>query len=185
MGETATMETLSKSAVRPWVRFWARFFDEMLCWVITLFLFTMIWLLGVQPRITWYVLLIQLMSWSLVFIFSEAYFLAKCGSTPGKWLLKTRVVDHKGELLSYNTALIRSFNVWLRGIAAGVQFIAFFTMERAYQRLKKDGITSWDKSGHFLVLHSKIGIGRIGLYIFLSITFCCLIDLMVNTFKPS
>lgn len=98
---------------------------------------------------------------SLVWVFVEAAFLSAWGTTPGKWLLKTSVRDAQGNRLTYSRALSRSFDVWLRGMGCAVPLVVAVTMIVGYYRLTRNGITSWDRDGGFVVVHERIGAGRV------------------------
>ena len=60
-----------------------------------------------------------------------------------------------GEPISIWHALERIFNVWWRGLGAGLPIVYLITMSIAYNRLKKNGITSWDKDSGFSITHGN------------------------------
>jgi len=94
------------------------------------------------------------------FVFVEAAMLAAWSTTPGKVLLKVRLRKNDGSRLSYGDALSRAFKVWFRGEGIGIPIVALFTQIHAYNRLTKQGITSWDEDGHFKVSHQTVGAWR-------------------------
>lgn len=143
--------------VRPWVRYWARMVDIIL-WAFPAGLF-----LGVlAPHLVnnsssdYLVGMLVLLMWAFV----EPLCLSVFGTTPGKRLLKIRLVYTSPNELSYGAALSRSVKVWWRGLAAGLPLISLFTLITAYSRLKANGQTSWDAEGGFIVTHQPVGIGR-------------------------
>lgn len=82
------------------------------------------------------------------------------GTTPGKWLFKTKVITGSGAKLDYSTALSRSFSVWWRGMGIGFPLICLITMLVAHGHLTKSGATSWDRDDELIVVHERIGVVR-------------------------
>ncbi len=155
---------------KPWIRYWARYLDI----IMFSFVFGII-LNEVNPSIlkeTDIVLTIMIL---FVWIFVEAILLSSWGKTPGKWLLKIDIKSDNEENITFSNALNRSFAVWFKGLGFGIPIVAFFTQISAYNSLKNNGITSWDKDNHFTISHGKIGAGRIILSIIIFIIFLFLI----------
>lgn len=151
--------------VRPWVRYWARMMD--------------IYLISIVVGVTIGVIAPdalnekgadQLFGLACIFawVFVESLLLSTIGTTPGKWLLRTRLIPPAGTALSYSIALSRSFKVWWRGLGIGFPLVGFFTMIVAHGNLTKNGITSWDKDDGFTVVHHRIG----PLRIIVAVAFC-------------
>jgi len=140
--------------VRPWIRYFARYFDLML--------FSMLGYVAVgYMKPEWlatpgveYLLLVPL---SLAWGFVEAWLLSEFGTTPGKWLLNTKLSLASGDAIDFERALSRSLKVWWRGLGSGFPLISMITMLVAYSRLKKHGATSWDEEGGFVVTHGQVG----------------------------
>lgn len=144
--------------VRPWVRYWARMFDIYLAAIVG----------GVaigflnpdaftEPGSD------QLYGLAIVFswVFIEALFLSTAGTTPGKWLFKTRIVAPHGNALDYSTALSRSFKVWWRGLGIGFPLASLITLIVAHGKLTKNGVTTWDRDDGFTITHERIGALRV------------------------
>jgi len=152
--------------VRPWVRFFARWFDFMtfclMCGILlSLFVPS---ILEISP----YLLGILL---SLAYVFAESIMLSKWGTTPAKKFLNISVLNFDGSPISYDNALKRSFNVWVKGLGLGLPLVGLFTQINSYNVLKKTNQTSWD-SGMFVVSHKKIEAWKIiivGLIVFVII----------------
>lgn len=148
--------------VRPWVRYWARFIDYSIFGSVIGFLFRL-----TAPNYlenTGYILLgfvLTLFMYTFIYVFIEALLLSEVGNTLGKWILKVRVNASNGQKITFNSALKRSFNVWLRGNAAGIPIVCAFASMYSCFELKKNGVTKWDKDSGFIVTHEKIGIFRI------------------------
>lgn len=93
-----------------------------------------------------------------IWVFVESLLLSTWGTTPGKWLLKINLRDSAGKKLTFKNALSRSFSVWWRGI--GIGLFAPITLIIADIKIRKKGITSWDRDGNFTVTHDDVGILR-------------------------
>lgn len=140
---------------RPWVRYWARYIDMYYLIVLIMILQKLLFptqqldlnLLAVGVYIIW--------------ILFEAQFLATWGTTPGKWLLKTKVRDTNHNKLSLKTSLIRAFLVWFIGL--GMAIFTPFAEIIAYFNLKNRGFTVWDKHLGCNVIHEDFGPERIPL----------------------
>ncbi len=103
---------------------------------------------------------------TFAWVFVEAALLCALGTSPGKWLLKTEVIDRALKKPGYFGALKRSLSVWCNGIGTGIFFIAPVTMAISYQRLRKEGYAPWDREGRFSLIHGKVS-GRRFFFAFL------------------
>jgi len=164
--------------VRPWVRYWARMIDLNLFGfafafvTFVTFVIDTVYDSSVALDIFYHVTYIEL-GFASVFawVFIEPLCLWLIGTTPGKWLFKIRIAPPPGETIKYSTALLRSFRVWWRGLAAGLPLISLLTLAIAHRNLKQKGITSWDRDGKFTVTHDNIGPLRVILGIMLILLF--------------
>ncbi|CAK6688863.1 RDD family protein [Synechococcus sp. BA-124 BA4] len=142
--------------IRPWPRFWARTTDYLLfgglTGIILAFTFP-------APSKIQDVLLGMIAAF--VFVFVEPWMLSTWGTTPGKALFNVRLRKNDGTKPNYAEALSRAFNVWVRGEGLGIPIVLLFMRTKAYNKLTKEGITSWDREGGFTVAHKNIGAGRI------------------------
>lgn len=154
--------------VRPWVRYWARSIDYMLFGIVSGIFIGIIYesLLEVPDALFGVIL-------AFLWVFLEPLCLATWGKTPGKALLKITVLKADQSKPTYNEALTRSFSVWLKGVGLGIPIVSLITQITAYNRLTKSGITSWDESGDFRVLHGKVGVLRsvIAVFFFIGVFF--------------
>lgn len=156
---TNTHESSSvPSEVRPWVRYWARMFDIYIFCLLVGIIFVIVAPNSASQKSNDVALgMIILFVW----IFVESLLLATFGTTPGKWLFKTKISLNSGARMSYSQALARSIKVWWRGLGIGFPIAALITTIIAYGRLTRNGITSWDNEEGFSVSHETIGIPRI------------------------
>jgi uncharacterized RDD family membrane protein YckC len=90
----------------------------------------------------------------------ETLLISAYGTTPGKALLRIRVVSADGYSLGAGTALERSFQVWMRGLGFGVPVVSLVTMILSYSRLEKQGATAWDHALGVRVAQRHVGAGR-------------------------
>jgi len=180
-GEATTIdsETEEVSQVRPWVRFLARMTDYYIFSLLVSLLISLLFpdfmeqmshmltrqtslqdseTTGLQSVL--FLLIIRVVV-TFLWVFIEAYTISKYGTTFGKNLLGTRVLDQNGELLPYDRALKRSYGVWLKGMGAGFALISWITMLFGYQSLKKDGFNSWDKDMDSKVVHTYFSTTRL------------------------
>jgi uncharacterized RDD family membrane protein YckC len=152
--------------VRPWVRYWARMMD--------IFLFGLVFggvagilyppILDVHDTLLGMILL-------FVYLFFEPIMLTAWGTTPGKALLRISISKANGDKPTYREALSRSVSIWAGGLGFGIPLVSLITLVLSFSRLKKDGITSWDKGGNFRVSHWRIGPIRVITIILIFIAF--------------
>lgn len=136
--------------IRPWVRFFAKFFDLYVSSLATGFV------LGISfPQIINISELVLGIIAILVFPFYEAFFLSLFGTTPGKWLLSTSV-SNKQQPLSFLDALTRGYTVVIKGLGLGIPIVTLLTCIYQYKILKDNGINSWDAEKSHVVLHDHL-----------------------------
>ena len=141
---------------RPWVRWLARTFDVYIFIFISSYVASVLLPeFYVRNWLFWSFLSIPL------WIFVEAFLLTTFGTTPGKWLLKVNVALASSDDILYSKALSRSAKVCWRGYGLGLPFVQFITSIVAFNNLKKNGVTSWDREEGFLITHKKIGAIRL------------------------
>lgn len=156
--------------VHPWIRYWARYID-IIIFSLIFGIFLAIFIPSVLDSSDVFLTIIILFVW----IFAESVLLSSWGTTPGKWLLKIKLAWHPNRKPDFSVALNRSFGVWLKGLGLGIPIVSLFTLISSYNHLTKEGITHWDRDGHFTITHGKIGIFRIIVAIIVSIIFLLLI----------
>jgi uncharacterized RDD family membrane protein YckC len=170
--EQAAEVVQSARQVRPWVRYFSRTVDIFLFSILIAFMLGMF-----APSVLELPSALLTMIILFVWIFQEAVLLANCGTTPGKWLFKIKVRNSRGQKLTFSEALNRSFGVWVKGMGAGVPLISLITLLSSRSKLKRDGITTWDEDGGFVVTHGEIGAARAVVVIVLLLGYFTLITL--------
>jgi len=163
-----------QSQVYPWRRYWARIFDITFIMPIYIFIISLFY-----PGFSYTIIRIDSLVGGILLllfylIFFEPMMLSSFGTTPGKALLGIKIRDLSGKKISYATAMKRGSLLWLNGMGMGIPLIAFFTMIIAYNKLKRNGITSWDERCGINVIHDQLSIFRVILFITIFI-FCLFI----------
>ncbi|HEY4255398.1 MAG TPA: RDD family protein [Chlamydiales bacterium] len=137
----------------PWIRFWGRLFDYALfC--------SGLWTLRVATGVNLSISEMWVPSEYLLWIPIETILLATFGTTPGKWLLNTEIVQGRRRRLEWSVALKRSFSVWLKGIGLGIPVINAICLLVSYQQLIIRKISSWDIPDHIQITHRNISRGK-------------------------
>ncbi len=143
--------------VNPWLRCIARFFDYGLFFL--LLLGARKFFHGQEPFGKYeHFIPFEFFVW----IPFEALLLCTWGTTPGKFLLKTKLKRvGRNPKLDFVRALHRSFSVWFRGLGMGIPVLNFFCLLIAYNKLKMFKMTSWDVDERIEVTHYPIAPWRI------------------------
>jgi hypothetical protein len=140
----------------PWRRFWARNFDYLLHAVVIVILWALIApnsLMAINNSLLGFLLM-------LLWLILECIYMAYFGTTLGKKIMGITVRTSDGTRVSGFIAVKRSRIVWVRGMGLGVGIIQLIANLVGYSKLRKDGITSWDRELALVVSHEKIGFLR-------------------------
>jgi len=142
---------------QPWLRFWARLLDYFwfgLCvWMVLSTLLpasALKWVLhlaltGVPLNSAIFLLYVPV----------EAWMLSRKGTTPGKALLRVQVSKLDGNLPTYEQALARSFQVFIKGVALWLPFISLLAMSWWRVRVMQKGSAPWDDANETRVEHGE------------------------------
>jgi len=148
-----TTVDVSPELATPWPRYWARSFDYVL------------WLCLLVFPIAWYApgafengfaLITYLATLPLVMLLDATVY-SLCGNTPGKAMAGIRVLNEDGTKAAFARYLYRNFQVYLRGMALGITFIAVFTMIYSYSKLRAHETLSWDQKTETGVFRVRLG----------------------------
>lgn len=145
------------TAPHPWRRWTARLLDMF--W-FGLVLGTVLALAGVTGLESANSIALNVLVLAL-YVPVEALVLSAFGSTPGKRLLRISVTNADGSRLTFGTAMERSVQVWLRGLALGLPVIFLFTMVASFIRLSREGRTAWDQKLDLRVTHGELSALRL------------------------
>ncbi len=148
------------ASVSPNAQAWRRWFARMVDYAIAAFMLGMIIEL-IVPGSTLFDGIFGEMIIFASWIVGEAFIMSGFGRTPGKTLLNIRVTQADGSKLTLEQAIGRAARVWLFGIGLGLPIINLITMILSYQKLTKEGTTSWDREGDFAVSYGELRLDRI------------------------
>jgi hypothetical protein len=140
----------------PWRRFWARNFDYFLHAIVIVMLWSILApdsLMAIHNSLLGFLLM-------LVWLILECVYMAYFGTTLGKKIMGIKVSASDGTRVSSFIAVKRSRLVWVRGMGLGVGIVQLIANIVGYSKLRKNGITSWDRELELVVSHEKIGILR-------------------------
>ncbi|MDP6963021.1 MAG: RDD family protein [Planctomycetota bacterium] len=154
---SATQQVNSQNA---WKRFVARMFDSV-CYVIIGGILMAVFMteeqleqaVGTFSGMSGYSFVLML---SLGLI--EAAFISKWGMTPGKWVMRIRVVHKDQRFLSYFEALKRTLFVFVRGMGLGLFPLNVIFNALSYVEVTQTGNAIWDKRLGIEVQHAQMHI---------------------------
>ncbi|MEY4483901.1 MAG: hypothetical protein RL693_1353 [Verrucomicrobiota bacterium] len=157
-GDPAVATEPGLNKPRPWFRFWARMLDYMwfggLVWMLLSVILP-------QEQLEWIMrmLLAGAPLNSMVFLLYvplEAWLLSWRGTTPGRALMRIQVVRDDGGLPTFEQALWRSFQVFVKGVALLLPVANLFAMAWWRVRLMQKGATPWDESSRTVVVQGAL-----------------------------
>jgi hypothetical protein len=161
--------------IRPWLRFWGRNFDYIFFIIIMsiiLFIITPQYANKLFSKNNE-----TLATLFLIFLwtFIEAVLISKWGTTLGKWLLSISIKDQQETKINYGRSFGRAIKVYWRGIGIGFPIATFITQIIAYNKLTKNGITTWDSDDSLIVHHGKLSPMKIIIMVLICLLFLVLI----------
>ena len=80
-------------------------------------------------------------------------FMAYHGTTLGKWIFGIRVTKPDGQPLGFKLALKREAAIFVRAYFFMIPWINLITLAVAYETVKDEGQTSWDRDYGLIVKH--------------------------------
>jgi len=158
----------------PWRRFSARLLDVLLASSLVIAVEALI------PSKVRLPPLVFLMAVCCGWMFVEAELLVLWRTTPGKFLLKTRVEMLDGNPVTYVKALNRGATVFTSGLGCLVPVVILACCAVSYQDLKGAGTTRWDR-GRFRMVHQQVGPGRYALIAALTLALAVILELRTST----
>ena len=142
-------------AARAWPRFWARQFDNAVCWVIVT---GMAGLLGIASPVRLPNLLLAIaigaMLVGVLHLAYETLLLTLFGTTIGKSVFGLRVQTRRGRKAEFPRFFRRSLGAWLWGSYAYVLFplATLFAWKKSYDEFRLNGRTYWDEQSKTRVI---------------------------------
>ncbi|HTN97689.1 MAG TPA: RDD family protein [Nordella sp.] len=164
------------TAPHPWRRYFARYLDYLL-WSMALLFLLSIGLASVNAPM--FLRLVSLMEGTgggpiamvlgnilvlvlgiVLALIPNAVLIGLTGGNLGKWLFGICVLSETDRPIGIIQAFKREGRVLFYGLGLGVPIVSLVTMILAYQKLKKDGATSWDQALAVKVVHRKNGVAQ-------------------------
>lgn len=141
---------------KPWRRFWARTLDTGLHAFPVAVAFELVSpgnLATTLQNYGQFSLSIKLLPFILTL---EAIVLAICGTTLGKFLLSIKLSALNGQKISFPAAILRTFMLWIKGLAFGLPLVSMLTAGYAAGVIRKNGTASWDDSNGIKVAYEDL-----------------------------
>lgn len=141
-------EEIQKAAPpNPWRRFVARFFDQLLFFVL------------IYPLYRYFADYVFYEDWVLALVFAgigivlyfllETAVLALFGTTPGKWMVSIRLTDADGQKPARGKLAQRNLRSALFGLALDIPPFSIVMMFLQYRKIHKpenNGLSPWDRA---------------------------------------
>jgi uncharacterized RDD family membrane protein YckC len=138
-----------------WPRFWARQFDNAICWGIAAGTASLLGMASPArlPNLL-IVIAIGAMLVGVLHLVYEALMLTALGTTIGKSVFGLRVQTRHGRKAEFSRFFRRSLGAWLWGSYAYVLFplATLFAWKKSYDEFRLNGRTYWDKQSKTRVI---------------------------------
>ncbi|WHY84122.1 RDD family protein [Neobacillus novalis] len=161
------------SKARPWIRYWARTIDMIIFGMAMAIVVSILSPSFMEDSIGTFFSFFAMLIW----LFVEPLMLTLFGNTLGKAVLNIKISMADGRKITYQTALKRTFSVWLKGLGLGIPIASLICLALSIDHLNKNNVTKWDKEYGFVVTHGKVGFfrGFLAIVIPIVVMFICLI----------
>lgn len=137
----SSVRVLSANQRRPWVRFFARVFDFYLISVgIAATLYLIVHQYSGAPALAWKYYITYMLAIYTLFVILDAFMLATFGTTPGKALLRIRVMDGTGQKLRFWKALKRTLGLYFIGFGIAISAPIFLLLMVYVLKVQKAGL---------------------------------------------
>lgn len=162
----------------PWRRYAARVFDIVTNGSIGVFLFSFIFYStlpvsadkffdNLNPAV-------DIIVTSLLATVITGIIIGFSGLSIGKWIFGLKVTMPNGSPIGVWNGLKRDFSVFMRGLGFGIPLVSLITMIIGYNTLTKEGSSSWDSDGGYVVSHRPSGwkqylLNTIGIFIIIMV----------------
>jgi hypothetical protein len=94
----------------------------------------------------------------IICLIPNAIMIGLTGGNLGKGLFGICVLDREDRPIGLWLSFKRECRVLVFGLGLGIPIVSLVTLIIAYQKLKKDGLTSWDQAMNLKVVHRKPGL---------------------------
>jgi uncharacterized RDD family membrane protein YckC len=135
------------AAKLAWPRFWARQFDNAICWWVAAGVATFLGMASpLRGRNVLIAVLVGPVVVGVLHLIYEVLVLTILGTTIGKSVFGLRVETQRGKRVDVKHVIDRSVGAWLHG-SYGYLLFPFATLhawKKARDRLRAEGLTEWD-----------------------------------------
>lgn len=122
---------------------------------------------------------IQLLPAALL-VLLEGVTISVFGATPGKWLLKVKVLSDDGGKIPLGLSFYRALTVWWRGVALWLVPLNILAMAIAQATLLSTGKTPWDNACRLHLTYGKVDKNRIFLMVGIFLLMLAVMSLAFN-----
>lgn len=152
---------LAPERMRSSLRLWARLLDLFLVQCAILSVIFGAGLMTVPQMMSESHVFIQQLLPAAVLMVLETFLLSAFGTTPGKWLLRVRVVREDGGKIPLKISLYRALTVWWRGVGLWIVPLNILMMAISQARLLNTGKTAWDHECGLRLEYGKMDWNRV------------------------
>ena len=161
---------MAPERMRSSIRLSARLIDLFLLqWVVSVGVMAFGWMNATdlldRPHLG-----LQLLPAALLVVL-EGFTISVFGTTPGKWLLKVKVVADDGGKIPLGISFYRALTVWWRGVGLWLVPLNILMMALAQASLLSTGKTPWDHACRLDLTYGKVDRNRvfmlIGIFLFM------------------
>jgi uncharacterized RDD family membrane protein YckC len=152
---------------RPWRRFWARFLDTGIHVFPVAIAFEIVspgFATKTMEKYGEYVLNVNYLPFVLIL---EVLVLSIFGSTLGKYLLNIDLISNDGSRVSFGSATVRGFSLWIKGLAFGLPLANMITAVAAASKIRKDGNAAWDNDSKINIEYRPLSMTKTALAVLL------------------
>ncbi len=102
-----------------------------------------------------FMLFLPIIFYSVAHFVMDGLFYKIFGNTLGKWLFGISILEKDGNRISPSRYFKRNMMIFLQGWGLGIPIINLVTMTTQYNKLSKEGTTTYDKKMDLLVVKEK------------------------------
>lgn len=150
----------------PWRRYFAKTIDYFLYSMVVNIIVMALIVYNLDESVQYaYLELIEIQALYAVlsnfyWFVAEVFVLGVSGTSPGRWLYNIHIRNNDGLRLGFSESVQRSASLYFKGLGLGLPVIILITSLLSYNKLTKDGITSWDAEQKLRVSHGKMSVLR-------------------------
>jgi uncharacterized RDD family membrane protein YckC len=172
------------AAELAWQRFWARQFDNAICWGIATGIAALLGMsMAVRGRNVLVAIAIGAVLVGVLQLIYEVLLVTLFGTTIGKSVFGLRIETQYGKRAEFARVVGRSASVWLRGSYAYVLFpvATLYAWKKSHDELRLKGLSYWDEHSETEVAGSVLPLWHVSTGAALAIAGFCMVLLWQTT----